>query len=50
MPCFFNYERIRQLRLTLEEETQVYQELLKQKTDKELHEMSEDKLIKLILH
>ena len=49
MPCFFNYERIKQLRLTTEEQSQVYQELLKENTDEELHEMSEDELIKLIL-
>ena len=49
MPCFFNRRRIKKLRLTQKEQTQVYKELLKEKTDEELHEMSEMDILDLIL-
>jgi len=41
--------RIKQLRLTPNEQTAVYKALLKDYTDEELHEMSEEEIVKLIL-
>jgi hypothetical protein len=50
MPCFFNKLRIRKLLFQLEitNYNALYEEMLKQYTDDELHQMSEEKLIELI--
>ncbi|MFX1317222.1 MAG: hypothetical protein ACFE9T_15275, partial [Promethearchaeota archaeon] len=51
IPCFFNKERIKWFLQTFKEISQdeLYKELLKERTDNELHEMSEEELIDLIL-
>jgi len=51
IPCFFQLIRIKRMVESNPEisEEQIHQELLKENTDKELHEMSENELLNLIL-
>lgn len=51
MPCYLKYPRIRLTLDGLREQfrEKVLDELLKQKSDEELHQMSEDEILELIL-
>jgi len=51
MPCYFLRPRIKDLltKIPIVPKRQVEEELLKEKTDSELHEMSEDELYALIV-
>jgi hypothetical protein len=51
MPCYLKYPRIRLTldRLTEQVREKVLDELLKQKSDEELHQMTEDEILELIL-
>jgi len=51
MPCYLKYPRIRMTidRLKVQLREKVLDELLKQKSDEELHQMSEDEILELML-
>ena len=51
MPCYFLYQRIKKLleQFNFITQNEIENELLKENSDEELHEMSEDDLYALIL-
>ncbi|MHA2009281.1 MAG: hypothetical protein ACXABO_19040 [Promethearchaeota archaeon] len=52
MPCYLKSPRVAKIINELKEnvKTQVLDELLKQNTDEELHQMDDEKIVKLILN